>query len=78
MSKHIKGKYRTKACVKRFNALKELQNNMASLIAFEQNDMLVNEQDIETAERIKDGIVLALNTWFEDKLADTKLENSDD
>lgn len=78
MSKCIKGKYRTKAGAKRFNALKELQNNMAHLIAFEQNDMIVNEQDIETVENITDSIVLALRTWFEDKLADTKLENSDD
>lgn len=78
MSKYVKGKYHTVACAKRFNALKVLRENMGILISFEQNDMTVDEVDFELVERQKDNIVQTLNTWFEDKLHSTTIEETND
>ncbi len=74
MSKYVRGKYHVVACEKRFNALKVLQENMGILISFEQNDMTVDEVDIELVDSLKDNIVQTLNTWFEDKLNSTTIE----
>tara|TARA_R110002049_G_scaffold109985_1_gene258972 strand:+ start:4986 stop:5216 length:231 start_codon:yes stop_codon:yes gene_type:complete len=74
MSKYVKGKYHVVACDKRFNALKVLQENIDILISFEQNDMTVDEVDIELVDSLKDNIVQTLNTWFEDKLNSTTIE----
>lgn len=68
MSRYVKGKYKAVSNEKSFNNLIDLKNSIQMIAGFEQNTMIVDEEDIEYCENQINKLKNTLDCWFENKL----------
>lgn len=73
MSKHVKGNYLAISDDEGFNKIIDLKHKIQCIAGFDQNDMTVDEEDIETCENLIKEVVTTLHSWYENKLSNLKL-----
>jgi len=67
-SKYVKGSYGSTASEEDFYKTLSLKCNLQIIAGFEQNDMVVTEEDISECEKHIDIIKSELSSWFERKV----------
>ena len=73
MSKYVKGSYRSVANEEDFNKIVDLKECISMIAGFEQNTMIVTEEDIQYCEDQINKVKFTLDCWFENKLESLKL-----